>query len=213
MTKIALDAAFTPTSRTLTPEGYLCVKGIAARTGVYQYLSTELGLPGPVREVNVYRPPSEVFSPESLASYPDSDVTNDHPEDLVSAITYRDHSVGHVRGAMQDGEDVVVDMIIKDQSAIDDIQSGKSELSPGYLAEYVPVNGYAPDGTNYGDVNVTKAKLLYTFPLSGTTCRASRDVRINPYNLKLFAQHDVTGVSLAASGNTVKLFPLGLQSN
>lgn len=71
----------------------------------------------------------------------------------------------------------------------------------------------APDGTNYGDVNVTKAKLLYTFPLSGTTCRASRDVRINPYNLKLFAQHDVTGVSLAASGNTVKLFPLGLQSN
>lgn len=149
MTKIALDAAFTPTSRTLTSEGYLCVKGIAARTGVYQYLSTELGLPGPVREVNVYRPPSEVFSPESLASYPDSDVTNDHPEDLVSAITYRDHSVGHVRGAMQDGEDVVVDMIIKDQSAIDAIQSGKSELSPGYLAEYVPVNGYAPDGTNY----------------------------------------------------------------
>lgn len=138
-----------PTSRTLTPEGFLCVKGIAARTGVYQYLSSELDLDGPERIVNVYRSPEEVFSPESMATYLDKDVTNDHPDDLVDSTTFKEVSVGHVRGVERDGENLIVDMIIKDQSAIDDIQSGKAELSPGYLAEYVEAPGIAPDGTAY----------------------------------------------------------------
>lgn len=149
MKKMTIDAAFTPTSRTRTPEGYLCVKGIAARTGVYQYVSTELDLPGPARIVNVYKPAEELFSPESMATAIDKDVTNDHPEDLVDSTTFRDVSVGHARGYEQDGENAVVDMIIKDQSAIDDIESGKAELSPGYTAEYVPEAGIAPDGQSY----------------------------------------------------------------
>lgn len=149
MTKIALDAAFTPTSRTMTPEGYLCVKGIAARTGVYQYLSSELGLEGPERMVGVYRSPESVFSAESMSTYADKDVTNDHPSDLVNSETFRTHSVGHVRSAIQDGDNVVVDLIIKDQQTIDEINAGKAELSPGYLAEYVPVVGSDPMGTPY----------------------------------------------------------------
>jgi len=149
MQRMTIDEAFKPTSRTLTPEGFLCVKGIAARTGVYQYLSSELELDGPERIVNVYRSPEEVFKPESMATYLDKDVTNDHPDDLVDSTTFKDVSVGHVRGVERDGENLIVDMIIKDQSAIDDIQSGKAELSPGYLAEYVEAPGIAPDGTAY----------------------------------------------------------------
>lgn len=125
------------------------MKGIAARTGVYQYLSSELDLDGPERIVNVYRSPEEVFKPESMATYLDKDVTNDHPDDLVDSTTFKDVSVGHVRGVERDGDNLVVDMIIKDQSAIDDIQSGKAELSPGYLAEYVEAPGVSPDGTAY----------------------------------------------------------------
>lgn len=149
MKKMTIDEAFKPTSRIITPEGFLCVKGIAARTGVYQYLSSELELEGPERIVNVYRSPEEVFAPESMATYLDKDVTNDHPEDLVDSTTFKTVSVGHVRGVERDGDNLVVDMIIKDQSAIDAIQSGKSELSPGYLAEYVESPGIAPDGTAY----------------------------------------------------------------
>lgn len=149
MQRMTIDEAFKPTSRTLTPEGFLCVKGIAARTGVYQYLSSELDLDGPERIVNVYRSPEEVFSPESMATYLDKDVTNDHPDDLVDSTTFKEVSVGHVRGVERDGDNLVVDMIIKDQSAIDDIQSGKAELSPGYLAEYVEAPGVSPDGTAY----------------------------------------------------------------
>lgn len=149
MNKMTIDAAFKPTSRTRTPEGYLCVKGIAARTGVYQYVSTELDLPGPARIVNVYRSPEEVFSPDSMATYIDKDVTNDHPGDLVNSNTFREVSVGHVRGVEREGDNLVVDMIIKDQTAIDEIESGKAELSPGYTAEYVEQPGFAPDGTPY----------------------------------------------------------------
>lgn len=149
MKRMTIDETFAPTSRTLTPEGFLCVKGIAARTGVYQYLSSELDLDGPERIVNVYRSPEEVFDPESMATYLDKDVTNDHPEDLVDSKTFKEVSVGHVRGVERDGDNLIVDMIIKDQSAIDDIQSGKAELSPGYLAEYVEAPGIAPDGTPY----------------------------------------------------------------
>ncbi|WP_054904546.1 DUF2213 domain-containing protein [Pseudomonas sp. NBRC 111144] len=149
MNKMTIDAAFTPTSRTRTPEGYLCVKGIAARTGVYQYVSTELDLPGPARIVNVYKPAEELFDPESMATYVDKDVTNDHPDDLVDSTTFKDVSVGHVRGVEREGDHLIVDMIIKDQSAIDDIESGKAELSPGYTAEYVEEAGTAPDGKAY----------------------------------------------------------------
>ena len=149
MKRMTIDEAFKPTSRTLTPEGFLCVKGVAARTGVYQYLSSELELEGPERVVNVYRPPAQVFAPESMATFPDKDVTNDHPDDLVDSKTFKKVSVGHVRGVAQDGDNLVVDLIIKDQTAIDDIESGKAELSPGYLAEYVEAPGVAPDGTAY----------------------------------------------------------------
>lgn len=149
MKRMTIDEAFKPTSRIITPEGFLCVKGVAARTGVYQYLSSELDLEGPERIVNVYRSPEEVFDPESMATYLDKDVTNEHPSDLVDSTTFKEVSVGHVRGVARDGDNLVVDMIIKDQTAIDAIQSGKSELSPGYLAEYVEAPGIAPDGTAY----------------------------------------------------------------
>lgn len=149
MKRMTIDEVFKPTSRTLTPEGFLCVKGVAARSGIYKYLSTELELPGPARIVNVYRPPEEVFSPESLATYPHSDITNDHPDDLVDSTTFKEVSVGHVRGVEQDGDNAVVDLIIKDQKAIDDLNSGKAALSPGYVANYIEVAGVAPDGTPY----------------------------------------------------------------
>ena len=149
MKRMTIDEAFKPTSRTLTPEGFLCVKGVAARTGVYQYLSSELELEGPDRFVNIYRSPAQVFAPESMGSFPNKHVTNDHPDDLVDSKTFKKVSVGHVRGVAQDGDNLVVDLIIKDQTAIDDIESGKAELSPGYLAEYVEAPGTAPDGTAY----------------------------------------------------------------
>lgn len=142
---------FAPSSRTYTDNGFLRVSGKAARTGVYQYLASELELNdrAPNDIVNVYRPAEEVFDSNSLQSYSNVDVTNDHPNALVNSDTYKSTSVGHVISASQDGDFVNVDMIIKDAQAIKDVESGKAQLSPGYTAVYVAEKGNAPCGTAY----------------------------------------------------------------
>ncbi|RNM07710.1 DUF2213 domain-containing protein [Dickeya undicola] len=138
--------------REITPEGYLKVPGRVARTGIQQYLASELGLTDrpPGQLVNVYRPPEEVFKPSSLASYDNADVTIDHPDDLVDASTFKDVTAGHaISPGRQDGDFVVVDLLIKDGEAIAAIDRGKAELSAGYTSEYEHQPGTAPDGTPY----------------------------------------------------------------
>ncbi len=143
------------TQRIITENGYLRVPGRVARTGVQQYLASELGLTDrpPNSIVNVYRPPEEVFSPASLASYDNTDVTVEHPDDLVGSTTFKQVSVGHAVSPGRPDEDddsyVVVDYLIKAQEAIDSINQGKAELSAGYTSEYVHRPGIAPDGTPY----------------------------------------------------------------
>lgn len=158
MTKILLkDRSTIPlvpgSVRVITDEGFLKVPGRVAKAGnVQQYLASELELTdrAPTDVVNVYRPPESVFDADSLASYDNADVTVEHPDDLVTADTYREVSVGHaISGGRQEGEFVVVDLLIKDGAAIKAIDSGKAELSAGYLAEYVHQPGVTPDGTPY----------------------------------------------------------------
>jgi hypothetical protein len=143
---------FAPSARTYTDEGFLCVSGKAARTGVYKYLAREIGLNdrNPNEIVNVLRHADEVFNVDSLSTYSNVDVTNDHPSDLVTAATYKNVSVGHVIDAKQSGDFVDVNIIVKDAKAIADIESGKSQLSPGYTAVYVPELGtYDATGEEY----------------------------------------------------------------
>lgn len=138
--------------RTILDNGYLSVPGRVARTGVQQYTAQELGLTDrpPNEIVNVYRPPEEVFKPKSLASYDNSDITVQHPDDFVTSVTYKEVSVGHATSVgRQDGEYVVVDLLIKDQNAIDAVNAGTAELSAGYSAEYIRRPGIAPCGTPY----------------------------------------------------------------
>lgn len=142
---------FKQSSRIYLDNGFLRVSGKAARTGVYQYIAKELGLTdrNPADIVNVYRPEEEVFNDASIQSYYNVDVTNDHPKSMVDAESFRTTSVGHVVSAKQDGDFVDVDLIVKDQKAIKDIETGKTQLSPGYTAVYVEEKGVAPSGENY----------------------------------------------------------------
>ena len=134
--------------RVYTDEGFLRVPGRVARTGVYEYLASELGITdrAPNSIVKVYRPAEEVFRVDSLDSYDNVDVTNDHPTELVNASTYKKVAVGTVvRAGTIDGDFVNVDMIIKDADTIKAIETGKLSLSPGYTAKY----DEAPEGADY----------------------------------------------------------------
>ncbi len=136
-------------NRTYTDEGFLKVPGRVARTGVQEYLASELGLTdrAPTDIVRVMRPAEEVFKDESLLSYSFADITVEHPPGVVDASTFKDVSVGTVttKGS-QDGDFVTCDLIIKDKKAIAEIEKGKVELSAGYSAMY---DNNVPDGADY----------------------------------------------------------------
>lgn len=150
------------TYREYTDQGYLKVPGKVARIGVQDYLVWELrpeeGQPDPAnlrqREDNevigVYRPADEVFNSESLATYEDADVTDGHPDDMVTAQSFKDVSLGHSTGpGRADGDYVVCDIILKDAQAIDKVEQGTANLSAGYRARYDYEPGTTQDGQNY----------------------------------------------------------------
>ena len=132
-------------------EGFLKVPGRVARTGIQDYLASELGLPGdPNRIVKVFRPPEEVFNQDSLDSYLTVDVTNDHPPELVNSKNFKQNTVGVVSSiGSQDGDFVQADLIVKDAKTIELIESGKAQLSAGYTAEYIKESGTTDSGVDY----------------------------------------------------------------
>lgn len=147
--------SYAVTRREYTDEGFLRVPGRVARTGIQDYLASELQLTDrkPNEIIKIYRPAEEVFNSESLDTYLGADVTVEHPSKMVDASTYKNTSVGVVRSAgSQDGDFVVADMIIKDKDAIKAVESGKVQLSAGYTAEYDMTPGVTPTGESYDGI-------------------------------------------------------------
>lgn len=151
------DRATTSTPRRTT-DGYLVADVRVARTGIQEYLGSELGKPDmPI--VRVYRPESAVFDADAMHSYAHRPVTNDHPATQVTADTWRDVAVGGTGGeVVRDGEFVRVPMSLMDAAAIADYESGKRELSMGYDAVIEFIDGVTPEGESYQAV-VTSMKM------------------------------------------------------
>ncbi|MFV2058854.1 MAG: DUF2213 domain-containing protein, partial [Thiohalomonadales bacterium] len=143
--------SFKISKREYTDEGFLKVPGRVARTGIQDYLASELGMDGdPNRIVKVLRPADEVFNKDSLDSYNHSDVTNDHPLNLVDSKNFKAVTVGIVISeGVKDGDFVKTDLIIKDEETIKLIEAGKAELSAGYTADYKEEPGVTKDGVKY----------------------------------------------------------------
>lgn len=147
--------SYAVTRREYTDEGFLRVPGRVARTGIQDYLASELQLTDrkPNDIIKIYRPSEEVFNSESLDTYLGADITVEHPNKMVDSSTYKITSVGVVRSpGRQDGDFVVADHIIKDKDAIKAVESGKVQLSAGYTAEYDMTPGVTPTGESYDGV-------------------------------------------------------------
>jgi hypothetical protein len=152
--QIADLSPLTASSAVLTPNGYLSIPARIARDGVQEYYAIEMGGLFPDREwddiIRLYRPPEEVFSADSLASFNRLPVTNNHPWEDVSAANWREHAVGMTEGtAARDGRYVSQTLLITDASAVNDVQRGRRELSAGW--SFVPdmTPGVTPDGQPY----------------------------------------------------------------
>lgn len=118
----------------ITKDGYLVAVAKVARTGIQEYLGSELGLDKEI--VRVMRPESEVFHKDSLASFVGKPMTNDHPSESVTAETWKRDAIGAIgEEVMRDGDYIRVPLIMMDAAAIEDYKAGKRELSMGYEAD------------------------------------------------------------------------------
>jgi hypothetical protein len=135
-----------------TSDGYLVTEARFARTGIYEYAGRDVGKPE-MAVVHVYRPEDEVFSADAMASFAHKPVTNNHPTANVTAATWKRDAVGFTDGRVaRDGDFVAIPMMVADQQAIDDVDSGKVELSAGYTCDLDFIDGTAPDGSHYDAV-------------------------------------------------------------
>jgi uncharacterized protein len=118
-----------------TLDGYVIAQARALRSGVQIYRASELGIDGD-HLVKVYRPEESIFDKDSVNSLAHAPVTIDHPDQDVTADNWKDLAVGEVsKDFLRDGEFLAANIFLKDKRAIDAINSGKSELSAGYVAE------------------------------------------------------------------------------
>lgn len=127
-----------------TGEGFLICKNVPiARTGTQDYFGSELGLSGGESEqiIAVVRPPDEVFSEATLASFEGKPVTNDHPPGLIGPDEVKTYEMGHAqnirRGTGEWKDYMIADLHIHDRDLIDAIQNGKREISCGYECDYI----------------------------------------------------------------------------
>jgi hypothetical protein len=139
-----------------TEDGYLVGEARVARTGIQDYLGTEID---PDNEhglrdlpiVRVYRPESAVFHKDAMHSYAYRPMTNGHPGgEGVTSKNWKDVAIGNTGGeVVRDGQFVKVPLVLMDAKAIEDYESGKRELSMGYGAEVVFQDGVTPEGEAY----------------------------------------------------------------
>lgn len=140
-------------SARICADGSLVAEVFAARTGLQDYLGREVDPTGTRftadQIVKVYRPESEVFKADSLATFAAAPVTVDHPSTPVTADNWRALGVGEINGdVVRDGQRVRVPIIVRDAAAVRAATTTHKQLSMGYATELAfPTDGKHPDGT------------------------------------------------------------------
>lgn len=118
--------------------GFLKGSAIVAKIGVMAYLMAD----GTV--VNELVPPETLFDEDSMKTLALKPVTNQHPDDRkVNSDNASFEQVGFTGEIIAQEDDIFLaaNMVITDQWAIDSVEDGRQELSPGYEAELVFQSG------------------------------------------------------------------------
>lgn len=124
------------------PNGFLLCKNVPiARAGWLIYGRGEVPVKvGDNGVAYIERTIDTLINEKTIKSFNGAAVVNDHPDDDVDPTNWKKVSVGftlNVRQGTGDDADVLLaDLMITDKRAIDDVLSGKREVSAGYDALY-----------------------------------------------------------------------------
>lgn len=123
--------------------GFLTVPVKVSRIGVQHYMGYELGLTGDraTERIGVFRPEESVFCPESVDSFVNIPVTDDHPKGSVTIDNIKDLQRGQLSSVDVNGNVLIGLVTITDNDLISKIKKGKIEVSVGYSQELVEEKG------------------------------------------------------------------------
>lgn len=125
-------------------DGRVIVDGVLTRSGVFSYKEDD------GTERLEYRPPSEVFHEDSLASFAFVPVTDNHPPAMLDIENAKAASVGSVgERVRRDGDHVIASMVLSDKNAIAKLDAGKTALSCGYQCDLENTPGITETGERY----------------------------------------------------------------
>lgn len=130
-------------------DGTIIVEAVLGRSGLQEYRRDG-------RTVIEYRPPEEVFDPESMASYELMAVTDYHPDarQYPEGVTVENRTeLGRgsvVPGSLRrDGDLLIGSLHITDANLIAAMRAGRNQISCGYFQENDRTPGTTPDGRRY----------------------------------------------------------------
>jgi hypothetical protein len=122
-------------------DGRLRADAFLARPGIYEY--ADASYPGGVRKE--LREPHEQFSRETLDSFAQVPVTNEHPPKMLDAKTARDYMVGSTgESVTRDDDHMRATLMVADAKTIGEMESGKTEVSCGYSCDVDETPGEHP---------------------------------------------------------------------
>lgn len=139
------------TRREITDQGFLKAPAVFARTGIQEYLGSELQMTGDnARKVfKLYRSADEVFKPESIRSFDQKPVTIEHPKGGVNAKNWKQHAVGMSNNPQQVGDVMQGEVIVNDSDAVKIVGMGKKWISNGYTFRLDMTPGKTSTGDSY----------------------------------------------------------------
>jgi len=113
--------------------GFLTAPVVLARTGIQYYMGYELGLEDRLMDkIGINRPAEEVFHPDSVASYTNLVVTDDHPSEIINLDNVKNLQMGTVSNVKEDNGLLTGLLTITDKDLISKVKKGKREVSVGY---------------------------------------------------------------------------------
>lgn len=153
--------------------GFLRINGIVARSGIQVYSNAEVGeYNEPLKMVNVYRPREEVLKEESLQSFINAPITDDHPMEFVTVDNIKELGKGSTASYEtynKDGIDYIkAKLVVTDKELINKVINGKMELSAGYSQNLVKEKGEF-EGVTY-DYKQTNIKINHIALVDSARC-------------------------------------------
>jgi hypothetical protein len=135
-----------PNMRKLPNGNLLCLNVPVARTGWMIYGAGEVPVePGEDGLIYVQRLEDDLFNDLTMGSVAGAAITDEHPEDDVTPENWKELARGFActnvrRGEGDEAELLLVDLIITDKDLIEEVMSGKRQLSLGYDADYETIS-------------------------------------------------------------------------